>query len=217
MNTEIFRVEGEGAFERALAWLREGQVIAIPTDTVYGVASDGFNPAAIEQLFAVKDRPRDKAIPLLLADADDLLKVGDRLPEQALVLARKFWPGGLTLVVRCREQVPMILRGDGSSVAVRVPNHPVPRNLARSLGRPIAATSANISGGPNPSSAQDVLDQLGGRLGLILDGGTVGEGVPSTVLDVTVFPPRILRAGSLSVEEIQVALGAKLHSGVDRN
>lgn len=206
-----------GAFERALDDLRAGKVVAIPTDTVYGVASDGFNLIAVERLFAVKDRPREKAIPLLLADANDLLEVAEQVPDQAFVLAKKFWPGALTLVVRAQKQVPTILRAGGSSVAVRIPNHPIPRNLARRLGRPLAATSANISGGPNPSTAQEVLKQLGGRIGLILDGGPVGEGMPSTVLDVTTYPPRILRAGSLSLEEIQVALGAKITSGADRN
>lgn len=217
MNTEIASAESPEALLQALERLRAGEVIAIPTDTVYGVAADGLNPDAIEKLFAVKERRRDKAIPLLLADAKGLDQVAIEVPEQARLLARRFWPGDLTLVLRVREHVPLILRADGSSVAVRVPNHRVPRALARGLARPLAATSANISGGQNPSTAQEVKEQLGGRIQLILDGGKVGAGSPSTVLDMTTSPPRVLRVGSLSVEKIQAVLGVKLTCDADRN
>jgi L-threonylcarbamoyladenylate synthase len=210
MRTEIMQADTSAAQERALEHLRRGEVIAIPTDTVYGVAADGFNPAAIEKLYAAKDRPRDKPIPLLLADPTDLDQVAGEIPAGARLLAARFWPGGLTLVVRARDQVPRILRAERNSVAVRVPDHPVPRGLARFLGRPLAATSANISGGRDPSTAQEVEAQLGGRIALILDGGTVGAGVPSTVLDLTTVPPSLLRLGALEAEEIEAALGSKI-------
>ncbi len=210
MKTRILPVDQPHALERALELLRQGQVIALPTDTVYGVAADGLNPDAIEQLYAVKERPRDKAIPLLLASSDDLEQVAAEVPEGARILAAKFWPGALTLVVRARANVPPILRAEGDSVAVRVPDHPVPRELARLLGRPLAATSANISGGRDPSTAQEVEAQLSGRLPLILDGGKVGGGVPSTVIDVSVTPLRVLRQGALQLEEIERVLGQKV-------
>lgn len=203
------------AMERALEHLRCGEVIGIPTDTVYGVAADGFDEAAIGELFAVKQRPRDKPIPLLLADPKELEQVAAEIPAGARVLADRFWPGGLTLVVGARPQVPSILRAEGNSVAVRVPNHSVPRELAKALGRPLAATSANISGGRDPSTAREVQAQLAGRIALILDGGAVGAGLPSTVIDFSVNPPRLRRAGALSIELIQAALGTKID--VDRD
>ncbi len=203
------------ALEQALAHLRRGEVIAIPTDTVYGVAVDGFDPAAIEKLFVAKDRPRNKPIPLLLADPAQLEQVAVEIPAGARVLADQLWPGGLTLVVRAKARVPRILRAEGGSVAVRVPDHPVPRALAKALGHPLAATSANISGGRDPSTAREVYAQLAGRIALILDGGTVGAGVPSTLLDFTTTPPRLLRAGALPIEAIEAALGTKID--VDRD
>jgi L-threonylcarbamoyladenylate synthase len=139
-----------------------------------------------------------------------LPQVTVRLPPGARVLAEKFWPGPLSLVLRARESVPLVLRAEGDTVAVRVPDHPVPRRLVRRLGHPLAATSANISGGRDPSTAQEVLAQLRGRIPLILDGGIIGGGVPSTVVDCTLEPPRILRLGVLSAEEIGLALGEKV-------
>jgi L-threonylcarbamoyladenylate synthase len=217
MITEILPAQAAGAYERALGLVRRGQVISIPTDTVYGVAADGFDAAGIDRLFAAKSRPRDKPIPLLLSDASDLERVALDLSREANVLAGRFWPGGLTLVVPSRKTVPALLRAMGDSVAVRVPDHPVPRDLARMLGRPLAATSANISGRINLSTAEEVLAELGGRIALILDGGRVGAGAPSTVVDVTVSPPRVLRAGAITLAEIEAALGLKLASDVGRD
>jgi L-threonylcarbamoyladenylate synthase len=217
MRTEIVWAQSMGAYERALDHLRRGDVIAIPTDTVYGVTADGFNPEAIDKLFTVKDRPHDKPIPLLLSDASDLDQIALDISGEVNLLAKRFWPGALTLIVRSREKVPAILRAGSDSVAVRVPDHAVPRDLSRALGRPLAATSANISGGPNPSTAEEVRAQLGERLEYILDGGRVGSGMSSTVVDVTVAPPRVLRAGALPLAEIEAVLGLKLGADVDRN
>ncbi len=210
MRAELLVADQESALVRALALLAQGEVIAIPTDTVYGVAADGLNPMAIGRLYAAKDRPRDKAIPLLLASPEDLGQVAAHLPTGAHLLARRFWPGALTLVVQARSHIPAILRAEGDSVAVRVPDHPTPRELARRLGRPLAATSANISGRSDPSTPQEVLEQLGDRIPLILDGGRVGGGVPSTVIDFSVEPPRVLRVGALPVSELEMTLGMEL-------
>jgi L-threonylcarbamoyladenylate synthase len=209
METLVLSTGEARAWEMAIDLLRQGQVIALPTDTVYGVAADGLNARAIEKLYDVKERPHDKAIPLLLADPDNLEQVALDAPDAARVLAAKFWPGALTLVIHARNNLPAVLRADGDSVAVRTPNHPVPRDLARALGHPLAATSANISGGRDPSTAQEVLAQLSGRLPLILDGGKVG-GIPSTVVDFSVFPPCLMRQGALSLQDIERALGRKL-------
>lgn len=210
MKTDILSADDSRALETAFALLKAGEVIAIPTDTVYGIAADGLNLRAIEKLYAVKERARDKPIPFLLVSADNLEQVATEIPDGARILAAKFWPGALTLVVRARENVPAILRADGESVAVRVPNHPLSRELACLLGRPLAATSANISGARDPSTTQEVVAQLDGRVPLILDGGRVGGGVPSTVVDFSVTPARILRVGALAVEEIERALGRQM-------
>ncbi len=206
LMTEVLDASTGEAQRRAVELLRAGQVIAIPTDTVYGVAVEGMDAGAIENLYVVKDRPRDKPIPLLLASADDLSLVASNIPDGVRVLA-KFWPGGLTLVLPALNSVPAVLRAEGNSVGVRVPNHSVPRSLARALGYPIACTSANLSGEPNPSNAQEVLAQLGGRIPLVLDGGQVGEGLPSTVVDFTTDPPSLVRAGALPVKDLELALG----------
>jgi L-threonylcarbamoyladenylate synthase len=208
MRTQILVASDTEAFAHAVRLLRAGKVIAFPTDTVYGVGASGFNERAIEQLFVVKSRERGKAIPYLLADGKDLQLVAREIPEAARWLAAKFWPGALTLVVPASARVPKILIAGGDSVAVRVPNHPTTRALIDSLGAPLAATSANISGGRDPVNAPEVLAQLDGRIPMILDGGATRANIPSTVVDVTVTPPKILRVGAISVEEIEKVIGA---------
>jgi L-threonylcarbamoyladenylate synthase len=210
MKTQILSASDTEAFAHAVRLLRAGKVIAFPTDTVYGVGASGFNERAIEQLYVVKARERGKAIPYLLADAKDLQSVAREIPNAARLLAAKFWPGALTLVVPASARVPKILIAGGDSVAVRVPNHSTTRALIDSLRVPLAATSANISGGRDPSNAQEALAQLDGRIPMILDGGATRANIPSTVIDVTVTPPKVLRVGAISVEEIQKVLGVKI-------
>jgi L-threonylcarbamoyladenylate synthase len=210
MKTQILSASDTEAFAHAVRLLRAGKVIAFPTDTVYGIGASGFNERAIEQLYVVKARERRKAIPYLLADAKDLQSVAREIPNAARLLAAKFWPGALTLVVLASARVPKILIAGGDSVAVRVPNHATTRALIDSLRAPLAATSANISGGRDPSNAQEALAQLDGRIPMILDGGATRANIPSTVIDVTVTPPKVLRVGAISVEEIQKVLGVKI-------
>ncbi len=207
MKTQVLPATDTEAFAHAVRLLRAGKVVAFPTDTVYGVGAGGFNERAIEQLFVVKIRERGKAIPYLLADAKDLALVAREIPDAARRLAAKFWPGALTLVVPVAARVPKILIAGGESVAVRVPNHPVTRALISSLGSPLAATSANISGGRDPANAQEVLAQLDGRIPLILDGGATRGNVPSTVVDVTTDPLTVRRVGVITIEEIQKVIG----------
>lgn len=207
MRTQLLPATDTQAFAHAVRLLRAGKVIAFPTDTVYGIGADGFNERAIEQLFIVKERERGKAIPYLLADAKDLAKVAREIPRAARLLAANFFPGGLTLVVPASARVPKILIAGGDTIAVRVPNHPTTRALIDSLGAPLAATSANISGGENPANAQEVLAQLDGRIPLILDGGATRGNIPSTVVDVTSDPPKVLRVGVISIKEIEEVVG----------
>jgi L-threonylcarbamoyladenylate synthase len=207
MRTQLLPTTDTQAFAHAVRLLRAGKVIAFPTDTVYGIGADGFNERAIEQLFVVKERERGKAIPYLLSDTKDLAKVAREIPRAAQMLAEKFFPGGLTLVVPASPRVPKILIAGGDTIAVRVPNHPTTRALIDALGAPLAATSANISGGENPANARDVLKQLDGRIPLILDGGATRGNIPSTVVDVSTDPPKVLRVGVITVEEIEKVVG----------
>ncbi len=196
---------GEEAIDAATRILAEGGLVAFPTDTVYGVGAHAFQPDAVERIYTAKFRPRDKAIPILLAQADDLALVAEGITETAWLLAERFWPGGLTLVLPKKANVPDVVSAGGPTVAVRVPDHPVPVALIAALGAPLAATSANLSGRPSPVTAQEVEAELGGRIELILDGGRCPGGIPSTVLDLTTYPPTILRAGAIAVEEIRSA------------
>lgn len=196
---------GEEAIDVAARILAEGGLVAFPTDTVYGVGAHAFQPDAVERIYMAKVRPRDKAIPILLAQADDLALVAEGITETAWLLAERFWPGGLTLVLPKKANVPDVVSAGGPTVAVRVPDHPVPLALMAALGAPLAATSANLSGRPSLVTAGEVEAELGGRIELILDGGRCPGGVPSTVLDLTTDPPTILRAGAIGVKEIRSA------------
>ncbi len=215
MKTQTLPASDTAAIAHAVRLLRAGKVIAFPTDTVYGVGVSGFNARAIEQLFAAKNRPLDKAIPLLLASAKDLALVASAISATARVLAEKFWPGALTLVVPANGRVPKILLAGGASVAVRVPNNAIAQTLISALGAPLAATSANISGARDPQTAQDVFAQLNARIPLILDGGATPGNIPSTVIDVTVDPPRVVRVGAVSVQAIELILGESVSRVVE--
>jgi L-threonylcarbamoyladenylate synthase len=190
---------------RAVEILKMGGLVAFPTDTVYGVGALAFNGQAVESIYLAKDRPEEKAIPVLIADADELAKVCAMVPEIALKLGTRFWPGPLTIVLPRHPDLPLAI-SSGPTVGVRIPNHPVARSLLRLAG-PMAVTSANLSGKANPCDAQEVQDQLGGRIALIIDGGRTPGGVPSTVVDCTRQEVLILRAGPISKDEIMVIAG----------
>jgi L-threonylcarbamoyladenylate synthase len=166
---------------RAVALLLAGQLVAFPTDTVYGVGAVLWNGPAVNRLYEAKLRSADKAIPVLLADGSDLSLVASKPSRDALCLAGRFWPGPLTLVVPRAEGVPDEVTAGGASVAVRVPDHDLARALMRAAGAPLATTSANLSGQPSSITAQDVLAQLGDRIPLVVDGGPCSGGVASTV------------------------------------
>lgn len=210
MQTRVLPATDLTAQAEALDLLRRGEVVALPTDTVYGIAADSLNADAIEKLFLIKERPSQKAIMLLVGAPDDLERVATNVPESARKLARAFWPGGLTLVVPAKSDLPANLTAETSTIGVRLPNAPLVRELVRQLGRPLAATSANLSGGANPTTAQEVLAQLGGRFPLILDGGASLGALASTVLDCTTDPPRVLRTGALPIQDIENILGRTL-------
>jgi len=200
MNTIIIPVEDPLALPSALEVLKSGGLVAFPTDTVYGVGALAFDRMAVESIYTAKDRPVEKAIPILIGDVDDLAKVAISIPEIALKLAAHFWPGPLTLVIPKNPELSDIVSA-GPTVGVRMPDHLFARNLLRTAG-PMAVTSANLSGQPSPTTAGDVFSQLGKRIALIIDGGITPGGVPSTVVDCTSGEPQIIRSGPIPKREI---------------
>lgn len=205
MDTLVLPVSSPDALPRALEILRAGGLVAFPTDTVYGVGALAFDAAAVESIYAAKDRPNEKAIPVLLGSADDLPKVSASVPEMALALAARFWPGPLTLVIPKHPRLPEAVSA-APTVGVRVPAHAAARSLLQAAG-PMAVTSANLSGQPSPCTASEVLAQLGGRIPLILEGGRTPGGVPSTVVDCLGAEPKVLREGPILEDEIFRLLG----------
>jgi L-threonylcarbamoyladenylate synthase len=202
--TDVLRVKHPEALQRAQQVLRRGGLIAFPTDTVYGLGAEVLNAEAVSRLFRVKGRTQEKAIPVLAANMEAVLKVAQPLPEMAGRLAERFWPGPLTLVVRRLAELPQQL-SVYETVGVRIPDHELTLELLEATG-PLAVTSANMAGDPSSLSAADVLAALGGAIDLLLDGGLAPGGMPSTVVDCTQEQPRLLRPGPISAEDIAAAL-----------
>ncbi|NLG49029.1 MAG: threonylcarbamoyl-AMP synthase [Chloroflexi bacterium] len=211
-ETQVYPATDEIGVALAVRLLREGQVVAFPTDTVYGVGCDLWQPEAIERLYWVKQRPHQLAIPVLVATPQDVAQVASHLPASFAPLAERFWPGGLTLIVPRRPEVPDILCMGGPTVAVRMPDHPLALRLIAALGGALAVTSANLSGHPAPTTATEVLADLQGRVPLILDGGRCAEGVASTIISLVADPPVLLRRGAISVETLRQAVPSLVES-----
>lgn len=207
VRTVVVPGESRDALERGIRAVRRGGVIAFPTDTVYGAGVLAWDELAVARLYRVKERPRNKPIPLLLSDRETLDQVARAISPEVQRLAARFWPGPLTLVVSRQPHVPDIVTGGGDMVAVRVPDHPLSLALLKRLDAPLAATSANRSGEASPLTAADVLSQLGGRIDLVIDGGPCPGGVPSTVVELRDGQVVILRPGPLTLMEIKDALG----------
>ncbi len=206
--------DGDAARTEAVDLLRGGGIVALPTDTVYGIAADMALPDAIERLFAAKRRPPEKAVAVLLAHAAQAEALGVVGPA-ARVLGERFWPGGLTLVlpVRPDARLPRVLAGGAPTIGVRVPDHPAPRALAAVLG-PLPTTSANVSGEADARDAQEISNRMGDALALVIDGGPIRGGPASTVVDCTGERPVIRRVGAIPAAEIaRVLLEAGLELG----
>ncbi|HVN47987.1 MAG TPA: L-threonylcarbamoyladenylate synthase [Bacteroidota bacterium] len=193
--------------QEAVTVLQQGGVVAFPTETVYGLGADALNEEAVRKVFQAKGRPSDNPLIVHIAESANVSLVASEFPEKAQRLAGHFWPGPMTLVVKRNGRVPNIVTANLETVAVRVPNHPVTLALLKKFNGGIVGPSANTSGKPSPTTAQHVADDLDGKIDMILDAGATAIGVESTVIDVTVEPPMILRFGGLSREEIEKVIG----------
>ncbi len=204
MKTDILPATSSDAISRALEVLRLGGVVAFPTDTVYGIGALAFNDKAVRSIYTAKDRPLEKAIPILIGDMDDLDQVAMDIPRTAHLLALRFWPGPLTILVPKKPDLPEAVSST-STIGVRVPDHHIARALLRAAG-PMAATSANLSGRASPTTLEEVFAQLGERIELIIDGGKTPGGMPSTLVDCTGDEIRVLREGPITEKELLSAL-----------
>lgn len=187
--------------------LREGELVAIPTETVYGLGANGLNEAAVAKIFEAKGRPQDNPLILHVADARDIEKFCHSIPEAAYRLAEKFWPGPLTMVLPAKDTVPKRTTAGLTTVAVRCPDCAVTREIIRLAGVPVAAPSANISGKPSTTTAGHVRHDHDGRIAAIVDGGACRVGVESTIVDLTAERPRLLRPGGITPEQLTEVLG----------
>ncbi len=211
MNTQIYQITDpesqQQEIDRAAELIRSGGLVAIPTETVYGLGANGLDPEAVRRIYEAKGRPSDNPLILHVPGADWLERFCVQVPETAYRLAERFWPGPLTMILRRAPVVPDRTTGGLDTVGVRCPDHPVTLALIRAAGVPIAAPSANLSGRPSCTTAAHVLADMGGRIDCILDGGPCAVGVESTIIDLTVEPPRLLRPGGLPLEELEAVLG----------
>ena len=212
VHTDIVKAD-QGGILAAAAVIRGGGLCAMPTETVYGLAANGLDPEAVREIYRVKGRPQDNPLILHIASLSDLfpLVVIDRETEATVrTLAARFWPGPLTMVLPRSRLVPDVITAGGPTVAVRMPSHPAAHALIAAAGVPIAAPSANLSGKPSPTTLRDVVDDLTGRIPVILDGGDASVGVESTVIDLTRRPFDILRPGGISREALAGVLGEEV-------
>lgn len=221
-DTVVLRVDAADPETEAMAQaaevIRRGEIVAFPTETVYGLGADATDGSAVAKIFVAKGRPSDNPLIVHVADREQLAAVVSSVPPTAEKLMERFWPGPLTLVLPKRPSIPDAVTCGLSTVGVRMPNHPVALALIKAAGVPLAAPSANKSGRPSPTAADHVLEDLGGSIPLVLDGGETGLGLESTVLDMTADPPVLLRPGGVTLEQICAEIGpvevaAAVHGG----
>lgn len=208
MNTIVFHPESDpAAIQEAAAILRRGGLVGIPTETVYGLGADALNEDAVSRIFLAKGRPQDNPLIIHVPDASWLESYCRDVPPAAYRLAERFWPGPLTMILPRRDIVPLQTTGGLETVGVRCPDHPVTLAIIRAAGVPIAAPSGNTSGRPSPTTAAHMIEDMDGKIDGIVDGGPCTVGVESTIIDLTVTPPRLLRPGGLPLEALEEVLG----------
>lgn len=206
MNTRHLQPNPEG-IDEAARLLKAGELVAIPTETVYGLAADAMNGEAVSSIYVAKGRPSDNPLIVHIADTKDWEPLVTHIPDNARELAAAYWPGPLTIILPASEMVPKVVTGGLSTVAVRFPSHPIAQAVILHSGCPLAAPSANRSGSPSPTNAQRVTEDMEGRISAILDGGVCDVGVESTVIDLCHTPPRLLRPGGITAEMLEDVLG----------
>lgn len=209
MNTVFRAADAEGIAQGAQL-LQQGEVFALPTETVYGIAADARNGTAVKKIFEAKGRPQDNPLIVHIAGLEMLPGLVSEVPERAQLLAHAFWPGPLTVIMPRGPEVAAECCAGLDTVGIRMPSHPVARAVIRQSGCAFAAPSANLSGSPSPTTAQDVLADMDGRLPLILDGGSCDVGVESTVISVVGEKPMLLRPGHITLEQLEAALGEEV-------
>ena len=218
MTTEILNVSADEAeirtnikdienIKKAASLLSSGALVAIPTETVYGLGANAFDSSAVEKIFEAKGRPKDNPMIVHVSSIDQVYPLVKKFPEEAKKLAEKYWPGPLTIIMPKSDKVPARTSGNLDTVAVRMPSHPVMRKVIEKSGCPIAAPSANLSGSPSPTNAKYVFDDMDGRIELILDGGECEVGLESTVITLATEKPRLLRPGGITPEQLEEVLG----------
>ena len=214
MNTKFYEINinniNQEQMQEAGDLIAAGELVAFPTETVYGLGGDALHPEAAKKIYAAKGRPSDNPLIIHIAEVSDLERVAKVVPEQAKKLADAFWPGPLTMVVWKNENVPYATTGGLDTVAVRMPNHPVALELIRKSGKLIAAPSANTSGRPSPTEGAHVMEDLDGRIAMVLDSGPVGIGIESTIIDLTEEIPMVLRPGYITPEMLSEVLGEEV-------
>ncbi len=211
MGTRFFQWKNDAqkndAISEAAQIIRAGGLVGIPTETVYGLGANGLNGEAVKHIFEAKGRPQDNPLILHIASVDWLERYCEDVPELAYLLAEKFWPGPLTMILRRKNIVPDVTTGGLNTVGIRFPDHSITLEIISKADVPIAAPSANTSGRPSCTTAADVLEDMNGKIEGIVDGGPCRVGVESTIIDLTVTPPRLLRPGGLPLESLQEICG----------
>lgn len=196
--------------DEAATILHQGGLVVFPTETVYGLGADGLNETAVKQIFIAKGRPSDNPLILHIHDPAQLEEIVMNFPQAAQALIQAFWPGPLTLVFQKQSHIPAVVTASLNTVAVRMPNHEIALDLLKTINRPVAAPSANISGRPSSTKFNHVMDDLEGKVDAVIDGGSSVIGIESTVVDVTTTPPTLLRPGYISTSAIESVLGYKV-------
>ena len=199
--------------ESAVTIIKNCGVVAIPTDTLYGLAASAFEETAVEKVFKLKERPNSMAIPLIIAESNDINKWAINVPDVAWDLAKHFWPGALTMILERGPMIPHYLGGDPNTIGFRVPNHLVPRSIVHSLGVPITGTSANRSGELNLRTIKSLRTEFENKIDMIIEKGEKPRGLSSTVIDLTKKCPRILRHGEISKQAIETACNSEIPTG----
>ena len=214
MQTKVLKIDSadidKDAMKEAADLIREGELVAFPTETVYGLGADALHPEASKKIYAAKGRPSDNPLIVHISKFEDLVRIAKEVPSEAKKLSDAFWPGPLTMIVQKNDKVPYETTGGMDTVAIRMPNHPIALELIEQSGCLIAAPSANTSGKPSPTEASHVALDMDGRIPLILDGGAVGIGIESTIVDLTEETPMILRPGYITKEMLEEALGSEV-------